>query len=144
MIYIKDFLCAFVAVVAFAVLMLAPKKSIYVSAPVSALGYVLYDLIFLNSGQMYIGYFVATLTVALCGEIAARKMKMPSIVFIFPGIIPLVPGCGLYYTMLALIKNDFAGFQEQAVQTLLIALTIAFGVAITNIFVRRFFTLQKA
>ncbi len=45
--------------------------------------------------------------VGTLGELFARYFKKPATVYIIPGIVPLVPGAGMYYTMLALVEKDF-------------------------------------
>ena len=52
-----------------------------------------------------IRYFIATIAVAIFAEIFARVHKAPATLFLIIGIIPLVPGGGIYYTMEALING---------------------------------------
>ena len=59
-----------------------------------------------NQLNTTLGYFAGTTFVAMIGEIFARKFKMPATTFIFPAVIPMVPGFGLYQTMLALVQNE--------------------------------------
>ncbi|MDD4773178.1 MAG: threonine/serine exporter family protein, partial [Eubacteriales bacterium] len=82
-------------------------------------------------------YFLGTLFVAAIGEIMARVMKIPSSVFVIPAIIPLVPGYGLYLSMLLLVQNDFYGFIKTGTQTLFAAGIMAFAIALTNFVARR-------
>jgi len=129
---IKDFIICTAAVVFYALLMNAPKKSIIYTAIISGTGYVIYDL----CNKEIIGYFIATLFIAICGEILARIKKTPSTIFVFPAIIPLVPGIGLYQTMLKLVQNDYAAALAMGVQTVFIAGAMAVAVAIINVLAR--------
>jgi len=52
------------------------------------------------------GFFLGTLAIALFGELCARKIKMPATIFIFPALVPIVPGLGLYQMMLEFVQND--------------------------------------
>ena len=46
--------------------------------------------------------------VAVLSELLARWHHQPVIVFLTPGIIPLVPGSTAYLTMLAFVQQDYA------------------------------------
>lgn len=76
--------------------------------------------------------FAATVTVALLSEIFARLLKAPATVFLIIGIVPLVPGGGLYYTMDALIDGDMALFAQKGIQAAGIAGAIAAGSSLVS------------
>ncbi len=50
--------------------------------------------------------FYGALGLALASEILARKCKTPVTTFLVCALIPLVPGGGMYRTMLAAIRGD--------------------------------------
>lgn len=64
------------------------------------------------------GFFLGTLVIALLGELLAKLIKMPATIFIFPAVIPMVPGLGLYQTMLAFVQNDIPSALNIGVDTL--------------------------
>ena len=80
--------------------------------------------------------FLATVAVALLAEIFARMFKAPATVFLITGIIPLVPGGGLYYTMDALIDGNMALFAEKGIEAAGIAGAIAAGSSLVSSVVR--------
>lgn len=80
--------------------------------------------------------FLATVAVALLAEIFARMFKAPATVFLITGIIPLVPGGGLYYTMDALIDGNMALFAEKGIEAAGIAGAIAAGSSLVSSMVR--------
>ena len=80
--------------------------------------------------------FMATVAVALLAEIFARMFKSPATVFLITGIIPIVPGGGLYYTMDALINGDMALFAQRGVEAASIAGAIAAGSSLVSSVVR--------
>ena len=80
--------------------------------------------------------FLATVAVALLAEIFARMFKSPATVFLITGIIPLVPGGGLYYTMDALIDGNMALFAEKGIEAAGIAGAIAAGSSLVSSVVR--------
>ena len=74
--------------------------------------------------------FMAALLVSLMSEILARKLKQPATVFVIPGIILLVPGLGMYKTMLYLVQNDYANAVAKGADVLFIGGAISMGVLI--------------
>jgi uncharacterized membrane protein YjjB (DUF3815 family) len=72
----------------------------------------------------------------LLAEIFARMFKAPATVFLITGIIPLVPGGGLYYTMDALIDGNMALFAEKGIEAAGIAGAIAAGSSLVSSMVR--------
>lgn len=83
-----------------------------------------------------IRYFIATLAVAILAEIFARVHKAPATLFLIIGIIPLVPGGGIYYTMEALINGDMQLFVYKGLSTGACAGAIAVGCSMVSSSVR--------
>lgn len=56
--------------------------------------------------------FWATLAVAWIAHIFARMLKAPVTLFLIPGILPLVPGIGMYRSVynLIMVSNEMAGY----------------------------------
>ena len=78
---------------------------------VGTIGWMIYlwthflDNIFLQS-------FIAMLCVSLLAEALARIYKAPATIFIIVGCFPLVPGSGIYYTMLYAVLGQYELFME--------------------------------
>lgn len=81
-------------------------------------------------------YFLATIAVAILSEIFARVYKVPATVFMIIGIIPLVPGGGVYYTMKALVDGNMTLFLHKGLETAEYAGAIAVGCSLVSSFVR--------
>ena len=81
-------------------------------------------------------YFVATIAVSILAEVLARLLKAPATIFLVIGIIPLVPGGGLYYTMDYLINGNFAMFTSKGLQTAAAAGASAAGASMVTSIVR--------
>jgi uncharacterized membrane protein YjjB (DUF3815 family) len=116
-----------------------PRGALVWSALLGSTGYLIYIIL---SGYItgdITAYFIGTLFVSVVGELMARKMRMPSTVFVIPAIIPLVLGYGLYRTMLLLVRNDFNGFLKTGANTFFIAGIMAVAIALTNFAARRLF-----
>ena len=76
--------------------------------------------------------FIAAASVALYSEILARICKAPVNMYLIVGIVPLVPGGLIYYTMLALVMGDNATFIDRAVDAFGTAGAIAMGIFIVS------------
>ena len=77
-------------------------------------------------------YLLATIAAAILSEIFARLYKTPATVFLIIGIIPLVPGGGIYYTMEALINGDLSLFVRYGMETAASAGAIAVGCSLVS------------
>lgn len=77
-------------------------------------------------------YLLATIAVAVLSEIFARLYKTPATVFLIIGIIPLVPGGGIYYTMESLINGDLLLFVRYGMETAASAGAIAVGCSLVS------------
>ena len=127
---IYDFMVCALATFFFGVIFCAPAKSMLISSVVGGLGYVIYDLC------CEPGYFFGTLFVSITAEIFARIMKMPSVIFTIPGVIPLVPGVGLYNTMRCFVHGDTVNGLEVCVETLSCAGVMALAIALPPMMIK--------
>lgn len=80
--------------------------------------------------------FAAILAVAAYSEIMARLRKSPATVYLIVGLIPLVPGGGIYYTMESCINGDMMNFMNTGIHTLGIAGALAIGILLVSACVR--------
>ncbi len=129
---IKQAIYAFLSTMGFSILFNAPKDCIIRSSICGMMGWLvkinLTDLFLSNVGGTFFGASV----VAVIGETMARKYKKPATVFIIPGVIPLVPGAGMYYTMLNFINNDFSKTIEVGSDAFFTAISIALAVIVAS------------
>lgn len=73
------------------------------------------------------GAMLGGVAVSLVAEGLARARRMPSTVFVVPGILPLVPGTRVYQAMLAMLRDDQAAAAGQVAQAMIAAGGIAVG-----------------
>ncbi|WMJ78545.1 MULTISPECIES: threonine/serine exporter family protein [unclassified Sedimentibacter] len=129
---IAEMFYCFAATLFFAVLMNAPKKTLIYSSLTASLGYIIYEY-FILKGSAFLAFFLGTVFVATFGEVFARKLKMPATIFIFPGVIPIVPGLGLYETILAFVQDDIFLALETGVSTILNIGCMAVAMALVSL-----------
>ena len=84
-----------------------PRRSILIAAMISGIGFLGYNLLVGEDYSKMMAAFVATVVIAVLSEISSRLFKDAATVFIIPAILPLVPGAGMYYTMLAVVEKNY-------------------------------------
>lgn len=131
---VKQFIFSFISTVGFSILFSAPKETLSYAGFVGASGWTIYYLSSIMFNSNIGGAFLAALTVGVLGEAFARLNKKPATLYITPGIIPLVPGAGMYYTMSALVEQDFLMAANKGAETFFIAAAISIGIIISSIF----------
>ena len=97
---------SFIAVVSMAITIGVPKKFLGHAGLVGAVGWLAYLLLGAAGCSTIASMFLAALVVALISHSFARLMKTPVTLFLIAGILPLVPGVGMYRIVYNLIKND--------------------------------------
>lgn len=87
----------------FGLMLRQPRVTLVFTALIGLLGYLVFQLV----GQGLLGFFVSGLVVGILCELAARAVERTTTLFLISSIIPVVPGLGLYRTMMALVENQF-------------------------------------
>ncbi|HKM42979.1 MAG TPA: threonine/serine exporter family protein [Limnochordia bacterium] len=124
-------LAGFMGAIAFAYIYRVPKQQLIYAGAVGALGWT----ICLATGAVWSemgAVFLAATSVALCSEILARRRRQPVLVFLIPGVIPLVPGAKAYLTMLSFLRQDYTEAIVLLVSTVLLAGAVAAGIIIAS------------
>lgn len=124
---------AFISTITFSVVFHVQKKHLLICGSVGALGWLIY-LLCLNTNLTDVhATFIASLLVTQLSYILARKRKTPVTVFLIAGIIPLVPGLGLYRTMSAILDSNYALAVNYAALTFQISGVIAGAIVIVSL-----------
>ena len=118
------------------------KKIIFFSALGGGLGWFAY-LISAPIASVVVQNLIAAITVALYSEFMSRICKTPSTVFLVIGVLPMVPGGGIYYTMEYGVKGQTDLFIEKGLETLAVAGAIAIGVSVASAIFRLYAHCQK-
>lgn len=91
----------------------------------------------------FVSSTIASFIATLYSEIIARIRKAPTVTFLTPSVIPLVPGGSLYYTVANILSKDYEAAQTYGLTTLDTCLGIAAGVLVASLFVSIFFNVRK-
>lgn len=123
-------------VVGFSIIFNLPRRLIPIASLSGMTGWIVYMILQQTATSFIIPAFVGSIFVGAVGELAAIYKKQPATIFIIPGIIPFVPGYGIYYTMFYIIDNDFTQAMVTGAESLFIAISIACGVVIATSVIR--------
>ncbi|MGO1469541.1 MAG: threonine/serine exporter family protein [Tissierella sp.] len=140
---IFQFIYSFFATTGFAIYFGAPVNSVIPSGIAGGLSWSLYYIVFLTLHNKILATFMGAFLVGALGEILATKYKKPATVFITPGIVSLVPGAGMYYTMSYLVGKDYNNAIATGTETFFVAAAIAIGVIISTMFSRLIKSFKK-
>ena len=120
--------------VGFCYMLDAPRKTIYPASMIALLSYLIYELMFNGLSQsMIFSYFFATVVITVICEIVARRMRMPTTVFLLSAMVPLAPGYSIYYAMYCLVQNNGALAAASGMNALQAVGAMAVGAAVTSV-----------
>lgn len=124
---------ALISTVGFALLAHVRPRNIPAAAVGGVAGWCIYLLAFHLTGNVFAATLLAATVVSIWSEIAARLLRAPATVFVIPGLIPLLPGSNLYYSLLAAMTGDSEKVAEKGVATLLGVVGIVVGIVASSI-----------
>ena len=125
---IIQFFVSLLATLAFAYLFAAPKGDLIYCGITGAVGWIVYLVSVELGGSIGFSNVLASLALPVPARIFSAVRKNPATVYLRPGIFPLVPGAGIYYTSYYFIANDTAQCVAHGMQTLIIAGSIVIGI----------------
>lgn len=127
---------ALLATLGFGVLFNIKGKNLIFASLGGAITWFIYLLSLKLNTSIMIALFLAALAAGIYSEILARILKAPVTIFSICSVIPLVPGGGMYYTMLASVQGDINKFLNTGLDTLASAGAIAVGILLASFFTK--------
>lgn len=76
--------------------------------------------------------FIASFVIAIYSEVMARIRKCPAIGFLVMGLLLLIPGASLYYTMNYAVRGNMEMFSIQGMKTIELAGLMAAGILLVS------------
>lgn len=148
---LRDAFWSAIAAMGFAILFNVPRRTLPACALSGAVGHGLRAALIAGLGMpIEAATLLAATAVGFMGELFARHYRMPRLVFVVPGVIPMVPGVFAYRTMLGIFEvtgvanlSGIAGAEVllqtavYAIRTGLILAGLAFGIIAPNLLFRR-------
>lgn len=133
---------SFTAAVGFAVFLNSPRKTLFISGAVGMVSWTIYILLMRFKLDTMFSNFVAAFVASIICEILARKLKKPTILFVIPGIITLIPGLGLYNTMFYFMQGNFHEALVTGSNVMFASGSIALGVLVASSLFRTYYKVQ--
>lgn len=127
-----EVLSAFIASFAFGIIFNTKGKNLFFAAVCGAIGWFVYKFSMKLGASDTMSMFFASVALSGYSEIFARILKTPVTTFVIAALIPLVPGGGMYYTMVEAINGDVMNSLEIGIKTLALAGVLAIGVILVS------------
>ena len=127
---IVHFLLAYMATIGFSLIFNVPVKELAFCGIAGAFGWLVYQAVMSLSPGVVAASFAAALVIAYISRAFSFRRKMPANLYMIPGVIPLVPGAGIYYTMYYIINGDNTEAILRGIETMMISGVIAIGLLI--------------
>ena len=141
---ILQIILAFVGTMGFSIIFNVPRKELLLCGIAGAAGWTVYRLIFdISPGLVVPAILFGAVTVTCISRVLSFTRKMPVTVYMIPGIIPLVPGAGIYYTMFYAVMGENTQALMLGIETLRNAGVIAVGLLITLSLPPKLFAIKK-
>ena len=135
---------ALLATIFIAILFQVPKRNVVLTALGGGLGCLINELCLLAGLSDFFSIFLASLTLAMYSEIMARVRKTTVPTFLISGLFPLVPGAGMYYTMLAIVHHELDNALSTGINTLSTAALMALGILFVSTLSRLIFRQKQS
>lgn len=137
---------SFIAAAGFGFIFNAPRKMIIYCGFVGMTGWILYWSMVGKGIDPVQASFMGGFTVSVCSYLLARLNKVPIIIFIVSGIIPLVPGGTSYDAMRHVVSNHYAEAIPLTLKAFIISSAIAMGLVFAELiitFIRQMYIFTK-
>lgn len=135
-----ELVAAGVGTAAFALLFQVPATYYLRCGAIGGCGWLCYRLLSLAGLSPMPATFLACTAVVFCSRLSAVRRRSPVTVFLIPGIFPLVPGVGIYWTAYYLVVDEPELAAQRGALTLKVAVAIVLAILLVFELPQRFFT----
>ena len=120
-------IAAFTGTIAFVLLFHVPRPYYFTCGVTGALGWACYLLLAPSTSPAEAAFF-STALVALLSRFFAIRERCPVTIFLISGILPLVPGSGIYWTAYYLLQAETEMSSAKGFETVKIAVAMVLGI----------------
>ena len=134
-------LAAGIGTVAFGALFGVPSKYYPYCGLIGESGWAVYVFLWMRTGfwSEAVVVFLATVLVILMSRFFAVRERCPVTIFLICGILPLVPGAGIYWTCYYLVTGQLDEASTRGFSALKAAVAIVLGIVFVFEIPQRFF-----
>ena len=137
---LNNFVCSFAGTWGFLILFNIPRKYYLSGSLTGVAGWFTYLCMAENLGaSTAMATFAGSFVIVLISRMLAVRMRCPITIFLIAGIIPLVPGAGVYYTAYYLMTGELALALEKGMGAVKVAFAIVLGIVFVLAIPRQFF-----
>lgn len=133
--YGPQIVLSLISAIGFGIIFNVPRKALIHCGIIGMGGWMFYFLMTERGVDITTSAFCGAFIVGVLGHGLAKYFKIPIIVYIVPGIIPLVPGGTAYDAMRHMVSNDFSNAIPLTTKVFIIASSIALGLVFAEVFV---------
>lgn len=134
---VSSFFC-FIGCVGFSILFNIHKLGILLCALGGTIAWISYCITLELMQDGISAYFVSAFVASLYSEILARIRKFPALSYLVISIFPMIPGAGVYYTMIWAVRGNMERFLSQGMYTAAIAGVMAVGILLPSTLFRMY------
>ena len=128
----------FIGCVGFSILFNIHKLGILLCALGGTIAWISYCITLELMQDGISAYFVSAFVASLYSEILARIRKFPALSYLVISIFPMIPGAGVYYTMIWAVRGNMEQFFNQGIYTAAIAGVMAVGILLPSTLFRMY------
>ncbi|MFE3576320.1 threonine/serine exporter family protein [Lysinibacillus sp. NPDC059133] len=137
--YITQLILSFFATAGIAVIFNVPRKTLIYCGFVGVVGWMIYFVLTEHGMDVVNASFFSAFVIAIVAHLYARRFKMPMIIFIVGGIIPLVPGGMAYNAMRNVVEDDYIQGLQYGFKAFLITGAIVIGLVFAEVLIQLIF-----
>lgn len=126
-------LCAALGTLGFGLIFNANKNKLVYIMFGGFINYLSYIVILNLTNNVFLAAASCAIVTSLYSQISAIILKCPSTIFILTGLIPIVPGSSLFYTMQNLVLGNSKDALNNGIITIEIILGIVSGMLFSSV-----------
>lgn len=127
-----DLMCSFFISGGMAILNNVQKKYTYLCGISGIVTMFFYSILSKPIG-MAAASLVACVALSVFSHLISLKVKIPSMIFVVSGVMPILPGRLLFNAINALVKNDYSQASSIGGQAILVGFAIGIGFLIDQV-----------
>lgn len=82
--------------------------------------------------QRFLYIMIAAFAASIYGELMARRKHVPAAYFIYPSIIPLIPGDLFHFAISGLISGNLTAARQNAIDCLIALMGLSIGMLLSS------------
>jgi len=141
--HIIQIISAALGTLGFALLFSVNRRHLLVVTLGGALSWAIYLVAWEQGAGVFLSTLISASLVCLWSEWMARVRKAPANIFLLTGIVPLLPGSALYYSMEAIVSKNISQLVRKGSETGYVAVGIALGIVIGSELFRLYLSIRS-